>query len=502
MNAAAAMSDRRLGEILVERGIVGSDQVERAAELARREGVPLGQALLDGVRVNEVDLYAALAEQAGWPLADADAFDLDASVPQVQQFSISYLTRHRILPLLHRASGQIVLATADPFVSPDVLHDVQRMLRRNEIDVFVLTPTDYARVWYDLTASLQDQQSGATEAPQDADVDIDGSRLFEQILLDAVAARATDIHLESGSEGLIARFRIDGILRSGGGPWSPHVASALVNVIKVRGAMDISEHRRPQAGAMQHTIGERGFDIRIQTMPTILGENVVLRLLPNDPRRFLIEELGFPRPIAHLWREVSRAPSGLALIVGPTGSGKTTTIYSALAEIAEPGDRKILTLEDPVEYRAEGIQQTSIRPKVGLDWSEGIRVMLRQDPDVLLIGEVRDYDTARAAVRASQTGHLTLATLHANDGPDAVQRLLDLDLPLRSLLGELLLVLAQRLVPRNCPACRRPATLEEVEPQVRRWLKRVWDPEQDGPFRHMVGQGCSLCEGRGIHGRI
>jgi type IV pilus assembly protein PilB len=273
---------------------------------------------------------------------------------------------------------------------------------------------------------------------------------------------------------------------------------ALVNVIKIRAKLDIAERRVPQGGRFSTRSGERVFDVRVQIQPTLHGEHVILRLLPQDARVVSITELGFQTHVAQAYRRLLESPQGLVLVVGPSGSGKSTTLYAGLRLLAADMTRKVITIEDPIEYALDHVQQSQVRPELGWGFAQAMRAFVREDPDVILIGEIRDEETALEAVRASQTGHLVLSTLHCNDSVDAVQRLLDLGLHQNSITSELIAVFAQRLAKRICEGCKVPDTAPN--PALLAELFGTGGPPAG--FRAWRGKGCPRCSWRGTFGRI
>jgi type IV pilus assembly protein PilB len=267
-------------------------------------------------------------------------------------------------------------------------------------------------------------------------------------------------------------------------------------VIKVRAGLDIAEHRLPQGGRFVTRSGNQVFDIRTQTQPCLHGEHVVMRLLPQDTKLVGINELGFPPEIAKIYRRLLDSPGGLVLVVGPTGSGKSTTLYAGLQVLAADPSRKVITVEDPIEYALDGIQQTQVRPEIGFEFANAMRAFVREDPDVILVGEIRDGETALEALRASQTGHLVLSTLHCNDTVDAVQRLVDLGMHPNSIASELLAVFSQRLARRICEGCRAPAEPNES------LAAEIFPHGIPADMRFFKGKGCDHCRGSGCYGRI
>jgi type IV pilus assembly protein PilB len=317
------------------------------------------------------------------------------------------------------------------------------------------------------------------------------------MLLDAIGERASDIHLERYGELVRVRIRVDGDLRDV--PryrLSPPDLTGIVNVIKIRASLDITEHRLPQGGRFRVTTRGRTFDLRVQTQPALHGEHVVIRLLPQEVKILTIEDLGYEPEVAADYRRLLDQPAGLVLVVGPTGSGKTTTLYAGLQLLARDLSRKVITVEDPIEYAIDRIQQTAVRPEIGFSFANAMRSFVRQDPDVILVGEIRDHETALEAIRASQTGHLVLSTLHCNDSTDAVQRLIDLEMHPNSIASELLSVISQRLARRICDGCKREA---KPDPEL---LKRVFPEGMPADFRCWKGIGCGRCGGHGTFGRI
>jgi type IV pilus assembly protein PilB len=321
--------------------------------------------------------------------------------------------------------------------------------------------------------------------------------IYESILLEAVSEKASDIHLERYNQRVRIRLRVDGELFDlEHYQLTPAELVGVINVIKTRADLNIAERRLPQGGRSRLKVGQITYDMRVQTQPSLHGEHVVIRLLPQSGRAMGLDELGLSPKLAASYRRLLENPAGLVLIVGPTGSGKSTTLSAGLQELADDGSRKVITIEDPVEYTIDNIQQTRVRAKIGFGFADAMRSFVRQDPDVILVGEIRDAETALEAVRASQTGHLVLSTLHCNDAVDAVQRLYDLGLHQNSIASELIAVMAQRLAKRICTHCRQPA-----EPDAK-ILHELFPDEVPSNFRCFVGKGCTKCSQRGTRGRV
>jgi type IV pilus assembly protein PilB len=277
---------------------------------------------------------------------------------------------------------------------------------------------------------------------------------------------------------------------------SPNELRGLINVIKLRAELNIAERRLPQGGRSRLRVGDLLFDLRIQIQPSLHSEHVVIRLLPQNSELVSIEKLGLSPVIAENYKRLLKNPAGLVLVVGPTGSGKSTTLYAGLQLLANDGSRKVITVEDPIEYSIRNIQQTRVRPEIGFSFADAMRSFVRQDPDVILVGEIRDHETSLEAIRASQTGHVVLSTLHCNDSVDAMQRLYDLGVNPNSLASELLAVIAQRLAKRICLHCREKAAPETDI------LEEVFPNGTPDSFHAYTGKGCEQCNGTGTHGRV
>jgi type IV pilus assembly protein PilB len=487
----------RLGDLVVENGAAARAVIEEAANEAR--GEKLGVALA-ARGVDEGDVHRALALQSG--LRYAPTSDLLAHLDPTVARALPrpFLEHARVLPI-QRIGERVTIATTDPQVD---LLDVQHALRAGALDVCVVTPTDYRRLWgaVDLASSAVSVPSHAVHPRdlldnRDEAVTAHAVSFFDALLLDAIAERASDIHLEIYGEQVRVRLRIDGDLHDlPRFALSPDELRAVVNVVKVSAELDIAEKRMPQGGRIRRQAGGQTFDLRVQTQPALWGEHVVIRLLPQEMRPLSIEDLGFPAPVAKDYLRLLDSPAGLVLVVGPTGSGKSTTLYAGLQALAKDATRKVLSVEDPIEYAVAGVQQSAVRPEIGFQFAQAMRAFVREDPDVILVGEIRDGETALEAIRASQTGHVVLSTLHCNDATDAVQRLVDLGMHPNSIGSELLAVVAQRLAKRNCEACRVETA---PDPEV---LAELFPGSAPPDLRCFVGRGCERCEGHGTRGRI
>jgi len=492
---------RRLGEVLVEAGVIDEQQLATALhESAPRER--LGQTLMRLAALSEEDLADAIARQLGLERVDL------ASDPPTQEavalVPVNLAERHEVVPV--RLDGEVLLlATSDP---SDVaaMDDIRLAARARKVRPVIATASaiDTARrkayrgdAARDMMQDLEDEE----DTPEEDDLEDLTSdaqpvvRLVNTLLADAVLARASDVHLEPDREGLAVRIRVDGLLRERG-----HVprsmAAQAVSRLKIMSRLDIAERRLPQDGRATIRVEGQEVDLRVSTMPTMHGETVVLRLLPKGAERVSIAKLGLSDDAQVAFLEALDRPQGLVLVTGPTGSGKTTTLYAGLEAVADP-TRNVLTLEDPVEGELPGVNQTQIEPKIGFTFARGLRHVLRQDPDVVLVGEIRDHETAALAVEASFTGHLVLATLHTNNAPSSVARMVDLGAERFLVASSLLLVVAQRLARRACPRCKQPTKPDDA------LVKRAGiTPTMHRSARFVNAPGCTYCEQTGAVGRI
>jgi type IV pilus assembly protein PilB len=496
--APAGPRRRRLGELLVAAGVLTGEQVEEAIH-RRLPGERFGSVLLRIGFATEDDIADAVATQLRLPRIDVT---YERPAPEVvDRVPARLAERHEVLPLRIDEDGALVLATADP---SDVvaLDDIRMAAAVRTVRPVVTTAAalvlarrrayraDATQDLLDDLATSQLDEDEEEEATDTAPV----VRLVDNLLAEAVAARASDLHVEAEADGLRVRARVDGLLREMARvPRS--LAGQVVSRLKILSRLDIAERRLPQDGRALLRFEGQTVDVRVSTMPTMFGETVVLRLLPKGSDQVTIDELGMPPAAQARFLEALGRPQGLVLVTGPTGSGKTTTLYAGLAAVADP-TRNVLTLEDPIEYQLAGVNQTQVEPKIGLTFARGLRHVLRQDPDVVLVGEIRDEETAQLAVEASFTGHLVLATLHTNDAPSSVSRLIDLGVDRFLASSSLLLVLAQRLARTVCRTCARPARPSDDV------LRRLGlDASALEGAEPMEGAGCPVCEHTGERGR-
>jgi general secretion pathway protein E len=512
----------RLLPLLIKDGLLSAIDAARAAAAARdktrAELHPL--VLLSSLKLahasqpgSELELEAMtewLAQVTGLPYLRIDPTRIDVAATTVL-FSHAYARRHRILPVAVDAE-RVRIATSEPL---DVgwINDLRPLLRR-DIELVVCNPLDlhrYTMEFFAVTRSVRGAHDGAepgglpsfeqlVELGRAGEVGADDRHvvhIVDWLLQYAFDQRASDIHLEPRRDISRMRFRIDGVLHSVFEMPTP-VMVAVVSRIKVLGRLDLGERRRPQDGRIKtRSPGGREVEMRLSTMPTAFGEKAVLRIFDPDTAFRPVEQLGFSAREAALWHELTRRPNGIVLVTGPTGSGKTTTLYSTLKQLAVP-ELNVCTVEDPIEMIAPEFNQMQVQTHIGLDFASGVRTLLRQDPDIIMVGEIRDLETAQMAVQAALTGHLVLSTLHTNDAPSALTRLLDLGVPHFLIASTLNGVLAQRLVRTLCKHCKQPVEIDDEA-----WALLL-DPRFPLPRpAHGQGpQGCLECRRTGYRGRV
>ena len=454
----------------------------------------------------EEDVAAALATALGLPIARTDSYPVEAVL--VDRVPREFLRASRVLPL-EDAADALVLAMADPL--DHYALDAIRLLVGKPVEPRVAVPGELVRALDRLygnrvaeDASAARRSPGLAE-PYAADVarlrdqanDAPVVRLVNELIAEAVAAGASDIHLEPYESRLRMRVRIDGVLREQPPP-PPALRSAIASRIKIMASLDIAEQRLPQDGRITANVRGREIDIRVSTVPNLGGESIVLRILDAERTPLALDSLGLSDDIAGALAQQLTLAHGIVLVTGPTGSGKTTTLYAALQRLNTP-DRKVLTVEDPVEYELAGINQIQVKPQIGLTFARSLRSMLRHDPDVMMVGEIRDRETAEISVQAALTGHLVLSTLHTNDAASTLTRLLDMKIEAYLLASSLRAILAQRLVRRLCLQCRSPY---RASPEQAAYLALDDVAAGDGGPTLYRANGCERCAGTGYQGRI
>ncbi|AOY87231.1 protein-L-isoaspartate(D-aspartate) O-methyltransferase [Marinobacter salinus] len=505
--------NRNSEQILIDLGIVDEKVLADAKAEAAGKNCPVLEVLRHNLNLEEIGLYRSLAQQRGMGFTDAETLLPELHTKLFRRFSRTFLDLSRVIPVAEDDS-KIIVVTDDPDARTDQL---ERLSPNHTIECRLVTPTDFRRLWsaLDLTVKgsrfVADHSGGAEEKPliNGQNSELLGSEpghkhvspylvsVYEAILLDAVSEKASDIHIEQYGDRVRIRLRVDGDLHDlPQYQLSPREIKGVINVIKLRAELNIAEHRLPQGGRSRLQLGDTAYDLRIQTQPSLHGEHAVIRLLPQTGRAMTISELGMSGLIGARYQRLLDNPAGLVLVVGPTGSGKSTTLYAGLQTLADDGRRKVITVEDPIEFSIDNVQQTRVRSDIGFGFAYAMRAFVREDPDVILVGEIRDQETALEAIRASQTGHVVLSTLHCNDAVDSLQRLYDLGIHPNSIAGELLAVIAQRLAKRICEHCRKPAKPDRVT------LAELFPDGPPANFRSFEGEGCDKCNGRGTRGRV
>ena len=486
---------------MLERGLIRPEQLAEAVELRRTRGLRLDRALIELGHVSEQQVLEIMSEQLGIPLVDLPAVKVDTEA--LRMLPAKLVFRKRLVPI-ERANGVLKVATSDPFdlYAFDEIHlltgqQVQPVLAASEdIDKVIKTyygvggnTVDEMMSTDDLEVMDKDGSEDLLEMAQEASV----IKLVNEIFLEALSERASDIHIEPYEKGLIIRYRIDGVLQEASLP--PEInrfQAAIVSRVKIMANLNIAEKRLPQDGRIKMQAGGRQIDIRVSVIPMLFGEGVVLRILDKATVMYTLPQLGMgPRDFA-IFQQLIARPHGILLVTGPTGSGKTTTLYAALSAIVSP-EIKVLTVEDPVEYHLDGVNQIQVQPKVGMTFARGLRAILRHDPDVAMIGEIRDLETAEAAIQAALTGHLVFSTLHTNDACSAPTRLLDMGIEPFLITSTLEAAMAQRLVRTICPACKQAHEPDRAN------LPADFLLAPGAPLYR--GAGCRKCRNTGFRGR-
>ncbi|HHX8279738.1 TPA: GspE/PulE family protein [Vibrio diabolicus] len=496
---------KRLGDLLVEEGIVSEEQIQQALNAQRSTGQKLGDALIDLGFITEKQMLDFLSQQLGLPLIDLGRAPVDAEAVQI----LPEVHARRLRAMVVARNGDTLrVAMSDP-ADLFIQESLMNLLGEYNLEFIVASERQlissfdrYYRRTKEI-ASFAEQLHEEHKDEQSFDYGIDGTdseevtvvKLVNSMFEDAVQVGASDIHIEPDDQILRLRQRIDGVLHETILN-EVNIASALVLRLKLMAHLDISEKRLPQDGRFNIKVRGQSIDIRMSTLPTQYGESVVMRLLNQSAGLRPLEESGLPPDLlARLRRQLAR-PHGMILVTGPTGSGKTTTLYGALSELNEPG-KKIITAEDPVEYRLPRITQVQVNSKIDLTFSRVLRTFLRQDPDIILVGEMRDQETVEIGLRAALTGHLVLSTLHTNDAVDSALRMIDMGAPGYLVASAVRAVVAQRLVRRVCPDCKTEDHLDESRQQ---WLAGRF-PNQMGTTFYK-GSGCQNCNLTGYRGRI
>lgn len=495
---------KRLGEILIESGLIRQEQLDAALMLQKSTKKRLGDVLIDEGFIKENDMIYALSHQTGVEIFNLDSEIIDPNVAKLINEDLARM--HTMIPAKITDDNKLMVVMADPlnllaiddiqfYTGMEVIPTISsRGKILHAIDVYY--GKQYSEKIADEVRQEISEKNDLEDTEDDSTSDAPTVRLVSSIISQASILGASDIHIEPFEDIVRVRYRIDGelqeVLQS---PISVH--AALVSRIKILGKMDIAEHRIPQDGRVESHVKDKKIDLRISTLPTIYGEKIVIRLLDQSNIQLTKEQLGFSPEQFEIFEDTLRQPNGIFLVTGPTGSGKTTTLYTTLSSVNTP-NKNIITVEDPVEYKLRGINQVHVNAKAGLTFAAGLRSILRQDPDIIMVGEIRDNETAEIAVRAAITGHLVLSTIHTNDAASAISRLEDMGVEPWLISSALIGVLAQRLVRRICPNCK-----EEYHPTVSDCKFLNLDPESD-EAKNMIlyrGKGCTNCNHSGYKGR-
>ncbi|MEO4048496.1 GspE/PulE family protein [Pseudomonas sp. CAU 1711] len=495
----------RLGDLLIQAGLLSDAQLQLALQEQKRTGSKLGRTVIDLGFVNEVRLLTALSEQLKIPFIELKHFKFDQQL--VQSLPEAMARRFRAI-VLSREGGGLLVGMSDPLdlfaqdemerilktrVQPAVVREAELLAT---LDLVYRRTSEIASIAGELEGELQDSDFDLAKLGADNVSDAPVVRLLQTLFEDAVQMKASDIHIEPDEGVVRIRQRIDGVL-SEQVMKEQRIASALVMRLKIMSGLDISEKRLPQDGRFNIRVKNRNIDVRVSTMPVQFGESVVMRLLDQSAGIASLDAGGMPADMLARFRRLLQRPYGMLLVTGPTGSGKTTTLYAGLAELNSP-EKKIITVEDPVEYRLPRINQVQVNAKIDLTFARVLRAALRQDPDIVLIGEMRDQETAEIGLRAALTGHLVLSTLHTNDALTSAMRLIDMGAEPFLVATSLNAVLAQRLVRRVCENCMQE---HQPEPQQLAWLEGLHGAPLAGrAFKR--GGGCHQCHNSGYSGRL
>jgi type IV pilus assembly protein PilB len=512
-----AEGKKSFGDFLVGLGIITNDQLKKVSQEQKQRGERLEQTIVRLGYAKEELVLQCLADYYNLPYVDLDSYLIDETI--VKTIPEEMAKRHTLIPLF-KIGDTLTVAMTNP-LNLLALDDVRNKVKA-DVEIAISTEKKikkaieqhYGAAATTFENTLQQFVKGnmteALQGPSDnkktydlimKDLstgpmeDASAARMLDLVMIQAIRDRASDIHFEPDEKGLRVRSRIDGFLYESL-ILPKQIQAALTSRIKILAEMDIAETRLPQDGNFNVKLERRGFEIRVSTFPTIYGENVVLRVLDQTSPLIRLDDLGFSEEMLNQFKQLVRKTSGIILVTGPTGSGKTTTLY-ALLNMINSKDKNIITIEDPVEYRLALIRQTQINPKAGITFATGLRSILRQDPDIIMIGEIRDLETSEIAMQAALTGHLVLSTLHTNDAPEAITRLVDIGVEPYLISSSVIGILAQRLVRTLCPDCKTPY---QVDPKGMSELGEIVTSSQ-APLTLYQRKGCKNCKQSGYRGR-
>ena len=502
------MSNGRLGDRLIQGGLITKAQLDKALEEQKRTGGLIGSNLIKLGFIKEEELLHFLSKQFGFPAVDLTKVEITADLLKLVPSEV--VQKHKVLPV-SRAGSTLVIATSDP-TNYLVIDDIKFLTGYN-IDVVVAEETalkESINKYYDQSATLMDVMSDLQdlelevvddeeelniEELQKSTSEAPVVKLVNVILTEAIAKEASDIHIEPYEKQFRVRYRIDGVLHEIMNP-PMRLKNAIISRLKIMSNLDIAERRLPQDGRIKLKTASKEMDFRVSVLPTLFGEKLVLRLLDKSALQLDMTKLGFEEQALKDFKEAIYQPYGMVLVTGPTGSGKTTSLYSALSELNKV-TQNISTAEDPVEYNLPGINQVQMHEEIGLNFAAALRAFLRQDPDIIMVGEIRDFETAEIGIKAALTGHLVLSTLHTNDAPSTIHRMLNMGVEPFLVTSSVNLIVAQRLVRKICSECRVP---HELNPQA--LVEMGMSLEEAETTKSYKGAGCERCSKTGYRGRI
>ncbi len=506
--AGSPFNALRLGELLIKKGLISAEELEQALEEQKVTEQPLGRTLVEMGFLTEIQLLTPLAQHFGVPFLP-DGLYPDKPLEGVS-FPVKYMKEYGFAPL-KAEDNTLTIVMADPS-NTLIINELKTAIGYKKIEVYLGAESDIAaaidRYYGEGSTTIGDIVESVPIEGEEWDLPEDDHdishlrdmaleapviRIVNLLISRAIERGASDVHIEPFEGVLKVRYRIDGILHDVESP-PKRLQDAIISRVKIMSKLNIAERRLPQDGRIKLKVSGRDIDLRVSTVPTLSGESVVMRILDSASLVLSLEKLGFSPGILRQFESLVRRPYGIVLVTGPTGSGKTTTLYAALEKINSP-DKKIITIEDPVEYNLRGINQIQVKPAIGLTFANGLRSIVRQDPDIIMIGEIRDPETAEIAIQSALTGHLVFSTIHTNDAAGGITRLLDMGMENYLLASSIMGILAQRLVRVNCQSCKRG---EQTSPEL---LQEAGLPATE-PFVAYEGVGCEACDQTGYRGRI
>ncbi len=502
-------NNKKLGELLLSKKVITQEQLDSALSRQKNSNLRIGEELIRSGVATEESILTALAEQMGIPFVKLRSMDVDPAV--IERVPARFITHYNFIPICEKEDGFLEIAVSDP-LDLYTIDEIKLMLKK-QVKVCLATSfeiNEAIKRYYGVGAKtmaqmvddsphievISDQADDNKSEKSDGTDDPSVIKFIDQVIQQAVRERATDIHIEPYDKNLRVRYRIDGLLYDVPVPSTiHHFQSAIIIRLKIMSNLDISEKRLPQDGRIQVRIDNGDYDLRISILPTAYGESIEIRILSRKQIFFSMEQLGLDDIGVTMLNSMIKRTHGIILVTGPTGSGKTTTLYSCLDKI-NSAERKIITIEDPVEYKLHGVTQIQVHPKIELTFANGLRSMLRHDPDIMMVGEIRDLETAELSIRTALTGHLVFSTLHTNDAPGAMARLLDMGIEPYLVASSLDCVIAQRLVRVICPSCK-----EEFTPHAELMAEFGIHKERFKDKHFYFGSGCDKCKFTGYLGR-